>query len=446
MSELQATLTTDAIQTPKPFAGIFRRAAAFLIDGVTLYMVAYLLDKVARDALLAFNPWLPWLAHIAALAYFTAAQGPIGKGRTIGKSIMSIVVVDAQGQPLDWVAALRRTLPQQVVFLVIANPDLYCLAMPASMRTSAGFMMTLLMIVALMFVITLLFSIGLHPHKQGWHDVFGGSYVVSDPPSQAFFTSLAGPLDPINERKLAHYWKITLGLFILTSLTMLYRPIVSFRSDDAQSARQELTTLQADYPLGPYFLATVRHPDPQTKEYFIEQVRHQRQLAADQGNDVPTTESLRANMIDDGETAIVQCLRVQGAFDEADLADPDLNQSLQVMRAQLWQEWPQWRLERDQRLAATAESTKNAKEGQRLQAASAMAGQTEYRTFVALLFEPLQVLAHNHIEVRGIVRGPADPAEGPLVFENFSQVRQRQLDAIKATTTAGETTQTEATR
>ena len=430
--EPQAPLAACPIAAPTPFASLLRRAAAFVIDGVMLYMAGYLLNRIARDGLLTLNPWLPWLGNLAALAYFAAAQGPIGKGRTLGKSVMSIVVTDAQGAPLDWVSSLRRTVPQQVAFLVVANPGLYCLAFPPAIRTSAGFALTLVMVLALMFVITLVFSISLHPHKRGWHDMWGGSYVTGDPVSQVFLAALATPLDVLSERKLAHYWKITIVLFIIASVAMAYRPIASMRSAEAQTIRTELTQLQADYPMGPYFLAAVQHPDPQMKKLFLDQVHSERQAAIDAGETAPTTDSLRTHMVNDGETTIIQCLRLNGPFAKADLDDPEIRNSVGNMRANLWAEWPQWLADRRREVADQIGASKDEKVRQQLQDLDDRLSQTDNRNFVVLLFEPFQLLIYTDTQPRGIIRGPADPAQGPLVYEEFSVARMQLPDGTQA--------------
>ncbi|MCX7015772.1 MAG: RDD family protein [Candidatus Sumerlaeota bacterium] len=89
-------------------ASFFARAVAFLVDMLALYLVAYGANLQFRDPLLRLGGAAPLLAAAVCLAYFSLAEGPVGQGRSIGKYLLQIRVVDRRGRTLDGRMALAR--------------------------------------------------------------------------------------------------------------------------------------------------------------------------------------------------------------------------------------------------------------------------------------------------------------------------------------------------
>lgn len=98
-----------------------RRVAAFLVD-LLVVAVAVLLPAAVLAGPEGVGPPDPaayGLAGLLLLAYLVAFEG--SSGQTIGKRLLGIVVVDLEGDPIGYRAALVRTLLHVVDFL----PTLY---------------------------------------------------------------------------------------------------------------------------------------------------------------------------------------------------------------------------------------------------------------------------------------------------------------------------------
>ena len=92
---------TSADVLTVPCAGFWRRVAAFLVDGVVLGLVGYALGLLLFDAFVRMGPWGRCVGFGVALAYFVAQESGRGGGQSLGKRLLGIRVVDAQGRALS---------------------------------------------------------------------------------------------------------------------------------------------------------------------------------------------------------------------------------------------------------------------------------------------------------------------------------------------------------
>jgi len=83
-----------------PFAGFWRRVAAFLVDGLILGLVGYMLGLALFDFFVRLGPWGRCVGFGVALVYFVAQESGRGGGQSLGKRLLRIRVVDAQGRTL----------------------------------------------------------------------------------------------------------------------------------------------------------------------------------------------------------------------------------------------------------------------------------------------------------------------------------------------------------
>jgi uncharacterized RDD family membrane protein YckC len=95
-----------------------RRFVAHLVDG-TLYMVLFLLLILVAGATNDVVLVLTFVLGLTVLhiAYFVVLQRP--KGRTPGKALVGIRVVDATGQVPTTGALVKRSLPLLVEYLYV---------------------------------------------------------------------------------------------------------------------------------------------------------------------------------------------------------------------------------------------------------------------------------------------------------------------------------------
>lgn len=253
---------------PKPaFAGFMHRLFALLIDMVMIYFVGYTLELAAREPLLALGPWLPWLSHLAAFTYFWLANGPVGGGTTIGKAIISLRTVGADGESLTAGAALRRTVIQySLVFTATA-------ALTARLA-GAGSVASYLMVepfsvVAQALVIALAYGVMTHPHRRGWHDLWSGSFVTYDPVPVAFATALAGPPDEEFTRRSASARSTSLVFFIMIVAMLGYFAFSVIGRAERRQAMTDFDALAADAAVPGYHLERVQVYDAAHWRNFV---------------------------------------------------------------------------------------------------------------------------------------------------------------------------------
>jgi uncharacterized RDD family membrane protein YckC len=386
-------LTPESVIPPErpPFAGVLPRAGAFLIDCFALYFIARLLGSL-RPGILGLNPWLPWLGHLVALAYFWIGDGPLAKGATLGRVILNLHVVDAGGRPLTWGASLRRALLKQCVLFINLNPPYYALGL-APIYHAVLMGLSVLSAVSLTLLITLVLGIALHPRKRAWHDLWAGSYVTAEPTPASFRATLdAGP-DILAERKMAMHLRMTLIFFVLAASAMLFGPVYNMFQPRVRKQGSAIAAAQRAAHPAPYVVTSAGFPDYAIRDEIEKMIRDARHAAEVAKEAVPTTDSLRAKFSIDAETIYADLIRRQGAFAPADLNDPALRAAIERLRRNLWAQW---------------------------RALDDTATRPPARQFVAQLFEPFQILFYNSLHSFRLcakVHGPADPQAGALTFE-----------------------------
>lgn len=147
-----ATYVTAPSVTATEYIGFWIRFGASIIDGIVIWLVSvalsiFLLRSVAgyRLAFLSSVVWFP-----LPLLYYWLFTGL--KGQTLGKMLVGIKVVNAQGNiPGLGGAALREVLGKLISAIVLF----------------IGF-----------------FWIAFDNNKQGWHDKIASTYVVKLEPSR----------------------------------------------------------------------------------------------------------------------------------------------------------------------------------------------------------------------------------------------------------------------
>jgi uncharacterized RDD family membrane protein YckC len=83
-----------------PFAGFWRRTAAFVVDGLILGLIGLALGLCFDDVFVRIGPWGRAVGFGVALVYFVAQEGFGDRGQSPGKRLLRIRVVDAQGRVL----------------------------------------------------------------------------------------------------------------------------------------------------------------------------------------------------------------------------------------------------------------------------------------------------------------------------------------------------------
>lgn len=93
------------------FAGFWRRVGAFFLDMLVLGVGGMLLGMAFSDALARLGPWGRLVGFGVALAYFGVLNSRLGDGQTLGKRLLKIRVVGADGSALPLSLAMVRFYP-----------------------------------------------------------------------------------------------------------------------------------------------------------------------------------------------------------------------------------------------------------------------------------------------------------------------------------------------
>lgn len=380
---------------PRVLASAWTRLGAYLVDLVVLYAAAYLLQAVGRESLLQLNPWLPWIAHLVLLGYFGLGQGPLGKGRTAGKAVFGIRVVDAQGQTLGHGPAFVRGLFQQAPFLMLVSPELYMIAFTPSLWRTLWLVTGMAVVVALPLTLVLVLGLFMHPRRRSWHDLLADSFVIHEGREAELGEMAAQPMGTIEERKAVFFPKASLVVFLLGVAVLGIQKIQSASAYLRTRPFETIRTLNAEHDLGPFRVIRVYYPEAERYAGFLRSVRNRRAQARRLEEEVPTTATLerkeRARGGNFGKTITALCVLRSGSADEQRLERP--GDGFEGMRAELWARW----------------QALHAVDGRLEQAPAA-------DDCVIWLFEPLPLVIKNGTRAYGHYQGPANPDEGGLTF------------------------------
>ena len=165
-SVLPADVASDA-----PFAGFWRRVAAFLVDGLVLGLIGYALGTLLYDTFVRLGPWGRCVGFVVALAYFVPQESGRGGGQSLGKRLLGIRVVDAQGRPLGPARSVVR-------FAVFGVPYfLNGAVLPMDLATFAGGFPFAVLALGGMLALAYLLVFNRRT-RQSLHDLAVGAFVV----------------------------------------------------------------------------------------------------------------------------------------------------------------------------------------------------------------------------------------------------------------------------
>ncbi len=396
-------------QQAKPFAGFLQRLGAFVIDLLVLYFASRVLVPPLRGVMVVFNPYLPWLAHGAAFLYFALSAGPLGKGRTVGKSIIGIQIVGSDGKPLGWKPAAKRSILQQFCFLslILLPPGSYnSIFLPDNYYGGMIFLLIISMTAFSTLIIQVL-SLGIHPRNQCIHDFITGSYVTRDPVPTAFADAFLDG-DIVKQRRIANHGKIIYLIWPLLSVALIYSNLIELLKPNYREYFGMISEVQTESPVAGYDFTFVRFPNPEMREQLEQAVIKARQTAMDaNATDIPSTTTMLGKELYDGQSISVLAIRRSGAFPADELRNPDFLYSVDDLRHSLWGRW------RDKQYQAEMD-------GKPLDVPA--------RTFRMVVLEPCHFLFYDAGRYSAWIDGPADPNLGELDFREFPAM----LDEIQA--------------
>ena len=132
MPEERPLLSPDALDknaprlTP-PLAGFWFRVGALALDIFLIRMALQMTYPLLKPLYLSLGEASPLVGLAVAYLYLFLAEGPVGKGLTLGKAVVGIRTTDLDGEPLSTgAAAIRAALVFLLilVFLLLVLPPL----------------------------------------------------------------------------------------------------------------------------------------------------------------------------------------------------------------------------------------------------------------------------------------------------------------------------------
>lgn len=144
MENLDQILDSPAAEQKKfPYAGFWIRVVAYLIDGILLAVINFIIGLVMGSAGTGAGTMGSVISLIIGLVYFSVMESSESQG-TVGKMVVNIKVGDSNGERISLSNAMGRWLAK------ILSAILLCI----------GFMM-----------------VGWDDKKQGLHDKLADTYV-----------------------------------------------------------------------------------------------------------------------------------------------------------------------------------------------------------------------------------------------------------------------------
>jgi uncharacterized RDD family membrane protein YckC len=85
----------------RPVCALWRRSLAFAVDGLLLALLGSAIGVILFNKLSDLGPWGRLVGFLIDLPYFALLESNLGDGHTIGRRLLSLRVVKAQGTNLS---------------------------------------------------------------------------------------------------------------------------------------------------------------------------------------------------------------------------------------------------------------------------------------------------------------------------------------------------------
>jgi uncharacterized RDD family membrane protein YckC len=161
----------ETIQPDRAIAALWRRVLAFVFDGIILFVAATLVAAPFFETFSRLGSWGALVGFCLALPYFAILDSSIGNGRTVGKHVMHVRVIDKNGATISFGKSVVR-------YTVFAVPYfLNQLLLPLTRTPWA--VHVLISIITLGVGGATLYLVLFNRHtRQGLHDLSAGTYVT----------------------------------------------------------------------------------------------------------------------------------------------------------------------------------------------------------------------------------------------------------------------------
>jgi uncharacterized RDD family membrane protein YckC len=202
---------------PRRVGALWRRFLAFLIDSLVVGFAGLVLGYFFFDLLMELGPAGRLVGYFVGFFYFAIPESSFGNGQSLGKRLMLLQIVDADGTPLS----IERSTIRYTIFAIPWFVNL--LSLPISRTPSAWNVLSSLAVFGLGGA-TLYLMLFNRNTRQGIHDLAVGSYVAE--------TGKDGPVTAHPTMKV--HWFVAAGIVVLTAVAGIFAPVFPGRRPSPQ--------------------------------------------------------------------------------------------------------------------------------------------------------------------------------------------------------------------
>ncbi len=228
----------------KPLAGFWLRTGAMVLDLIFLRFFLYGLVFLSKEHLFAMGINTVYVGMVIIIGYFVLLEGPIGKGKTIGKALLNIGLYDYEVNPLMGTTALVRSLICLNVVIISGLMSAFfdIVTSPAQM-----FFLNLLSGFIWGFLIANAILIGVHPLKQGFHDLYAKSLVTKEN-MRTSYNALREQLPDFNRLQGSAFQSAAIAFVVMIVLAGFMNFRYSF-SEEEKERIQQMNEIREQYTI-----------------------------------------------------------------------------------------------------------------------------------------------------------------------------------------------------
>lgn len=176
MAQIAGEVQPGFLNMPKlPVAGFMIRTAAFMLDLFLVLSVLHFASVLLPGFFWALGEWSPYLTGTLVFLYFVLGNGPVGKGKTLGKAICGLEVTTYDGDIPAFREVFIRTITLLPLFVTIPLAEV--IFGTANSITESYYKTILTRYTFIAILIATALTIPFNPFKQGLHDFLGKTLV-----------------------------------------------------------------------------------------------------------------------------------------------------------------------------------------------------------------------------------------------------------------------------
>ncbi|MDP4205055.1 MAG: RDD family protein [Bacteroidota bacterium] len=154
-------------------AGFWQRIVASAIDFIFLGIIGYILGLIFKPYFILLGNEGVFIGIIISMLYFSFLNSGIGGGKTLGKAIMKLKVVDKNDNLISFEKSFLRALIIIVPNYLIGYEIPYALEWPFLQIIKEEILLFVLYGIIIFYILNA-------SNRQSFHDILLGTFVVSD--------------------------------------------------------------------------------------------------------------------------------------------------------------------------------------------------------------------------------------------------------------------------